>query len=533
MPTGQRVHAETAPRLTHRQVLEILVGLMLAMLTSMISTSVVGTALPTIVGTLGGQDQLAWVASATLLTMTASTPLWGKLSDLYGRKPMFQISLVLFVLSSIAAGFAQDMGQLIAARAVQGIGAGGLTALPQIILGDVVEPRERGRYSGYIGAVFGVSTVAGPLLGGFVVDNLSWRWTFWICVPLAVVAFVVVQKVLNLPLTRREARVDWWGATFITGGTAALMLLLSLGGKEFAWNSGWAYGLGGLSLALFGLTAVAERAAADPILPPRLFRNRTFALTGLASLLVGAAMFGALMFLPQYLQIVKGMSPTASGLMTLPMVLSLLASSIAVGRFVTRTGRWKVFPVVGMLLMGAGLFLLSRLHVDSPVTLVAVDTAVLGLGLGASMQMLILAAQNAVTRADLASATSGVTFFRSLGGAVGVAAFGAILSNRLASELTALARAAHLPLADGAARGLGSPEAIRHLPAPVLEVILEAFTRAVNTVFLVGVPIAVLAAVAALLLKELPLRSAATPSTPATSAALAAPTAPPVPADAG
>lgn len=274
MLTEQQAQAEAAPRFTHRQVLEILAGLMLAMLTSMISTSVVGTALPTIVGTLGGQDQLAWVASATLLTMTASTPIWGKLSDLYGRKLMFQVSLVLFAVASVAAGFAQDMGQLIAARAVQGIGAGGLAALPQIILGDVVEPRERGRYSGYMGAVFGVSTVTGPLLGGFIVDNMSWRWTFWICVPLAVVAFAVIQKVLRLPFVRRDARVDWWGATFITGGTTALMLLLSLGGKEFDWNSPWTYGLGAASLAMLGLSVLAERRAADPILP------RTCSATG-------------------------------------------------------------------------------------------------------------------------------------------------------------------------------------------------------------------------------------------------------------
>ncbi|GIH99793.1 MFS transporter [Planobispora takensis] len=509
MLTEQQVQAEAAQRFTHKQVLEILAGLMLAMLTSMISTSVVGTALPTIVGTLGGQDQLAWVASATLLTMTASTPLWGKLSDLYGRKFMFQTALVIFAVSSVAAGFSQDMGQLIAARAVQGIGAGGLAALPQIILGDVVEPRERGRYSGYIGAVFGVSTVAGPLLGGFIVDNMSWRWTFWICVPLAVVAFVVIQKVLKLPFVRRDAKVDWWGATFITGGTTALMLLLSLGGQEFEWNSSWTYGLGALSLVMFVLAVVAERRAADPILPPHLFGNRTFVLSSLASLLVGAAMFGAMMFLPQYLQIVKGMSPTGSGLMTLPMVLGLLISSIAVGRFVTRTGRWKAFPIVGMLLVALGLFMLSRLHVDSPLVLVGVDNAVLGVGLGASMQILILAAQNAVTRADMAATTSGVSFFRSLGGAVGVAAFGAILSNRLASELISLAKAAHLPPTGGATPSLGSPDAIRHLPQPVLNVILEAFTRALETVFLVGVPIAVLASVAALFLKEIPLRSAA------------------------
>ncbi|WP_440100778.1 MFS transporter [Streptosporangium sp. H16] len=527
MPTEQRIQAEAAPGFTHRQVLEILAGLMLAMLTSMISTSVVGTALPTIVGTLGGQEQLAWVASATLLTMTASTPIWGKLSDLYGRKLMFQVALVVFVLSSIAAGFSQDMGQLIAARAAQGIGAGGLAALPQIILGDVVEPRERGRYSGYIGAVFGVSTVAGPLLGGFIVDNMSWRWTFWFCVPLAVVAFFVIQKVLKLPLVRRDTKVDWWGATFITGGTTALMLLLSLGGKEFEWNSAWTYGLGALSLALFGLTVVAERGAADPILPPHLFRNRTFVLTSVASLLVGAAMFGALMFLPQYLQIVKGMSPTGSGLMTLPLVLGLLTSSILTGRFVSRTGRWKIFPVVGMLLVAVGLFLLSRLHVDSSLVIVGLDNAVLGIGLGASMQILILAAQNAVTRANLASATSGVSFFRSLGGAVGVAAFGAILSNRLTAELISLAKAAHLPLSGGAVPSLGSPEAIHNLPAPILEIILEAFTRAMSAVFVVGVPIALLSAVAALMLKEIPLRSARTPTPVATPAVTAGPTVPP------
>jgi EmrB/QacA subfamily drug resistance transporter len=511
MLTEQQVQAAERPHFTHKQVLEILVGLMLAMLTSMISTSVVGTALPTIVGTLGGQDQLAWVASATLLTMTASTPLWGKLSDLYGRKLMFQTSLVIFTVSSVAAGFSQDMAQLIVARAVQGIGAGGLAALPQIILGDVVEPRERGRYSGYIGAVFGVSTVAGPLLGGFVVDSMSWRWTFWICVPLALVAFVVIQRVLKLPFVRRDARVDWWGATFITGGTTALMLLLSLGGQEFDWNSGWTYGLGALSLAMFGLAVLAERRAADPILPPRLFGDRTFVLSSLASLLVGASMFGAMMFLPQYLQIVKGMSPTGSGLMTLPMVFGLLVASIVIGRLVSRTGRWKIYPVGGMLLVALGLFLLSRLHVDSSLLVVGVDNAVIGVGLGASMQILILAAQNAVPRGDLAVATSGVGFFRSLGGAVGVAAFGAILSNRLASELAALAKAAHLPPDGGASSTLGSPEAIRHLPAPVLEVILEAFTRALQTVFLVGVPIAVLGAAAALLLKEIPLRSAQAP----------------------
>ncbi|MFI0418454.1 MDR family MFS transporter [Spongiactinospora sp. 9N601] len=489
-------------------MLKILVGLVLAMLTSMISTSVVGTALPTIVGTLGGQEQLAWVASATLLTMTASTPLWGKLSDLYGRKRMFQVSLVIFTLAAVGAGFAQDMPQLIAARVVQGIGAGGLQALPQIILGDVVEPRERGRYTGYVGAVFGVSTVAGPLLGGFIVDNMSWRWCFWISVPLAVVAFIVIQKVLKLPLNRRDARVDWWGATCITGGTTALMLMLSLGGHEFAWNSPWTYGLGAFSLLMFAGAVLAERRAPEPILPPRLFADRTFVLTSLASLFVGAAMFGALMFMPQYLQIVRGMTPTASGLMTLPMVLGMLTSSITSGRVVTRTGRWKIFPVVGMLLVAGGLFLLSKLHVGTPLAIIGLEMAVLGIGLGMCMQILVLAAQNAVTRADMASATSGVAFFRSLGGAVGVAAFGAILSNRLSGELAERLAAARIPLPGGQATpDLGAPDAIRSLPGPVLEIVLDAFTRAMDTVFLVGVPVALLGAAAAIALKELPLRS--------------------------
>lgn len=504
-------HQQPEPRFTHAQVLEIMAGLMLAMLTSMLSTSIVGTALPSIVGALGGQEQLAWVASATLLTMTASTPLWGKLSDLYGRKRMFQLAMGIFLVTSLASGFAQNIGQLIAARALQGIGVGGLHSLPQIILGDVVAPRERGRYSGYIGAVFGVSTLAGPLLGGFIVDHASWRWCFWISVPIALVAAAVIQKVLKLPLVRRDARVDWWGATFITGGTTALMLLLSLGGHEFRWNSGWTYGLGALALVLFALSVIAERRAAEPILPPRLFTNRTFLLVTAASALAGAAMFGALMFVPQYLQIVEGMSPTGSGLMTLPMVAGMLAASITTGRIVTRTGRWKIFPIAGMLLVALSLFLLSLLRVDSPLWQIGLDLAVLGTGLGATMQILILAVQNAVGRADMASATSGVTFFRTLGGAVGVAAFGAILTNRLAAELAARLKGAH---GGAGTPALGSPDAIRELPGPVLDAVLASFNEAIHTVFLVGVPVAVLGVAAVLALRELPLRSAHGPDRP-------------------
>ncbi|TKK84795.1 MFS transporter [Herbidospora galbida] len=498
-----------APQRTysHRQVLEILSGLLLALMTSMLSTSVVGTALPTIVGDLGGQEQLSWVASATLLTMTVSTPLWGKLSDIFGRKRLFQIALGLFVAASVVAGLSQNIGMLIAARAVQGLGTGGLSALTQVILGDIVPPRERGRYSGYVGAVFGISTVAGPLLGGFIVDTdwLGWRWCFYVCVPLAVVAFAVVQRVLRFDHESRDARIDWWGATTLTGGATALMLLLSFGGHEFEWNSAWTYILGAITVVLVAGAVVAERAAASPILPPRLFRDRTFVLASIASLLVGVALFGAMIYLPQYLQIVKGMSPTESGLMTLPMVIGLFLSSIVSGKVASSTGRWKAFPAVGLVLVAIGLFLLSRLHVDSTPVEIGAYITIMGAGLGMTMQMLVLAAQNAASRQDMAVSTSGVTFFRSLGGAVGVAAFGAILTNRVKDELAARLGGV------AAAPQLGTPEAIHGLPPQVVKAVLESYTEAMQTVFLVGVPAAVLGVVAVLFLKEVPLRGGGAP----------------------
>ncbi|GLW65898.1 MFS transporter [Actinomadura rubrobrunea] len=493
---------------THRQILQILTGLLLGMLTSMISTSIVSTALPTIVGDLGGQDQLSWVASATLLTMTASTPLWGKLSDLFGRKLMFQTSLLLFVLASVGAGLSRNMGELITARAVQGLGAGGLSALAQVILGDVVSPRERGRYAGYMGAVFGVSTVAGPLLGGFIVDadGLGWRWCFYACVPLAVVAFLVIQKVLTLPKVKRDTRLDVFGAFTITGGAAVLMLLLSLGGKEFAWASGWTYGLLAAAAVLLVLAVVAERIAREPILPPRLFRNPTFVLTSLASAALGCAMFGGMIYMPQFLQIVKGMSPTASGLMTLPLVLGMFVSSTASGQVVTRTGRWKAFPVIGMVLSAVAMYLLSRLHTDSGELVIGVDLTVLGFGMGLTLQILMLAAQNAADRSDLAATTSGVSFFRNLGGAMGVAGFGAVLTNRLTSELSDRMSAAGVSAPAGG-RHLGSPDEIHALPEPFRGWVLDAFTNALQHVFLFGIPVTVVGLLAVLALKELPLRS--------------------------
>ncbi|MFD0685720.1 MFS transporter [Actinomadura fibrosa] len=501
---------QARPRYTHRQILEILSGLMMAMLTAMISTSVVSTALPTIVGDLGGQDQLSWVASASLLTMTASTPLWGKLSDIFGRKLMFQTALILFVVASVGAGLSQGIGQLIAARAFQGLGVGGLSALAQVILGDVVEPRQRGRYSGYMGAVFGVATVAGPLLGGFIVDadGLGWRWCFYVCIPLAVVAFLVIQRVLKLPKVRRNTRIDVFGAFTITGSAAALMLLLSMGGQEFDWKSWWTVALLAITAVLLALAVVAERVASEPILPPRLFRNRTFVFTSLASLCTGIAMFGGMIYLPQYLQIVKGMSPTHSGLMTLPLVVGMLITSTASGQIVTRTGRWKIFPVIGLVFVAGSMYLLSQLHVDSSKVLIGADVAVLGVGLGLTLQILILAAQNAAATVDLAATTSGVSFFRNLGGAMGVAAFGAILNNRLGDELADGLRAAHIAMPAGGGE-LGSPDQVHALPEPFKHIVLTAFTNALETVFMVGIPVGVLGFLAVLAIKELPLRGAA------------------------
>ncbi|WUI00166.1 MFS transporter [Spirillospora sp. NBC_00431] len=498
---------QARPQYTHRQILEILSGLMLAMLTAMLSNSIIATALPTIVGDLGGQDQLSWVASASLLTMTASTPLWGKLSDIAGRKLMFQTALIIFVVASVGAGLSQGIGQLIAARAGQGLGAGGLAALAQVILGDVVEPRQRGRYAGFMGAVFGVATVAGPLVGGFIVDAdaLGWRWCFYVCVPVAIVAFFVIQRVLKLPKTRRDTRIDVFGAVTITGGAATLMLLLSMGGKQFAWNSTWTYVLLGATVVLVLLAVVAERGARDPILPPRLFRNRTFVLSSLVSICVGMAMFGVMIYMPQFLQIVKGMSPTASGLMTLPLVIGMLITSTGSGQIVTRTGRYKLFPVAGMLCVATAMFLLSRLHTDSSKLLIGADLAVLGIGMGLTLQILILAAQNAASTADLASTTSGVSFFRNLGGAMGVAAFGAILTNRVASEIASGFRVAGIPRTSGDGE-LGSPDDIQNLPGPVRDIVRDAFTTSLETVFLVGIPVAIIGFLAILALKEVPLR---------------------------
>lgn len=510
-----------------RVVRRIMVGLVLAMLTSMLTNSIIGTALPTIMGELGGQDRLAWVATAALLTMTASTPVWGKLSDLWGRKLLFQIALGVFIVASLAAGFAQDINWLIAARALQGLGVGGLATLPNIILGDVVSPRERGRYSGLIGMVFGVSTVLGPLVGGFLVDSpLGWRWCFLITVPLAVVAFTVVQFMFRMPFApRRDVPVDRLGAALIFSAASTVIVLLSLGGTQIPWNSPTAYVMGAGAVLLTVSAVLVERRAAEPIIPPRLFRDRTFVLASAGSVTVGMMMFGLIIYMPQYLQMVHGMSPTVSGLMTLPLVGSFLTTSIGSGYAISGTGRWKVYPVVGMVLCVIGFTTLSLAQVDPGPTTIVVGQICVGLGLGLNMQILLLATQSALPLRDMASGTASVTFFRNLGGATGVAAFGAVMVGRLNNELAAAATAAREAMTADRAEGTdsgaeelsigleqaaesaqGSPELVHSLPGPVRDVIVGAFDHAMQGVFVAGIPIAVIGLVSVSFMKGVPLR---------------------------
>lgn len=513
-------HQAEPQYLSHQQILVVLFGLMAGVLLAALDQSIVGTALPRIVSELGGLDKLAWVVTAYLLTATAATPLWGKISDLYGRRPIFQAAIVIFLAGSALCGLSQNLPQLIAFRALQGIGGGGLMAIALSIIGDIIPPRERGRYQGYFGAVFGVSSVAGPLLGGWFTDGPGWRWIFYINLPVGIAALVITSLALKLPSSRREHRIDYLGAGLIVLAVSALLLYLDWAGKEYGWFAPGPLALLFSALILAVLFVLAERRHEEPIIPLRLFRNPVFAIGNVFGFLAGIAMFGAIIFLPFYLQVVMGMSPTLSGLAMLPAVLGILTTSIISGRLITRTGRYKIFPIIGAAVLVLALLLMSRLRVDTPYWQLALYMLAFGAGLGCTMQTIVTAVQNAVEFRDLGAATSATTFFRQMGGTLGAAIFGAVLANRLVVHLVEQLGPMALTVQESGAINVNNIEAIQAIPEPMKTSVLTAFTAALNDVFLLGVPVVALALVVACFLKEVPLRTGkrSVPAEPAAEA---------------
>lgn len=496
---------EPAYSFSHRQIVVVLVGLGSGMFLAALDQTIVATALPTIVGEFGGVERLPWVASSYLLTSTVSMPVVGKLSDLYGRKLLFQVSIVVFVAASLVAGLAQSMEQLIGARALQGIGAGGLLVLNFAVVGDIVPPRERGRYQGYTAAVFATASVLGPLIGGFFVDSLSWRWVFLVNLPVGVVAFLVTSSALRLPRRIVQRVVDYAGAALLVGWSTCLLLVTVWAGTRYAWTSPVIVGLAAAAAVMLALFVVVERRAVEPVVPLRLLRNPVFTASSSMAAATGFGLFGSVLFLPLYLQVVQGASATGSGLLMLPLVGGILAGSITSGRTITRRGRYKPFLVAGPSMSLVGFVLLSRMDAGTSWFATAAFMALVGLGSGCANPVLVLVAQNAVPYRDLGVATSTISFIRALGGAFGAAVFGAVLTARLEVEL-----ARSVP--ESALAGIdpeqltGSPAQIRALAPEVEAGVIEAFEHALSTVFLCVVPVAVLAIVLALMVRELPLR---------------------------
>jgi EmrB/QacA subfamily drug resistance transporter len=478
-------------------------ALLLVLFIASLDQTIVSTALPTIVGDLGGLQHLSWVVTAYLLASTVVGPLYGKLGDLYGRKRVLQVALVLFLVGSGLCGLAQSMPQLIAYRAVQGLGGGGLIVVAMAVVGDLVAPRDRGRYQGLFGAVFGVSVVAGPLLGGFFVDNLSWRWIFYINLPLGAVALAVISSAFRSRQTTEHHRIDYLGTVVLAAGLSGIILYTSLGGTTYPWGAPGMLAAVIVGAALLALFPFVESRAAEPILPLELFRNQTFRTTSAIGFIIGFALFGSVTFVPLYLQVVKGHSPTESGLLMTPMMLGLLMTGIASGLLISRYGRYRMFPIIGTALAAGALYLLSRLDVSTPTRVAAVYLLILGLGLGLTMQVLVLAAQNAVDYRLLGVATSGSTLARSIGGSIGVSVFGAIFANRLGHELA-------LSLPPGIhASAHGSPTVVQHLPPVVHAAYIAAYALALHPVFLAAASVMLGAFGLSWLLRDVPLRETA------------------------
>ncbi len=480
-------------------------ALMLVLLLASLDQTIVSTALPTIVGDLGGLTHLSWVVTSYLLASTMVGPLYGKLGDQYGRKTLLQGAIVIFLAGSALCGLSQNMTELIAFRALQGLGGGGLIVLTLAVVGDLFTPRERGKYQGFFGAVFGVSTIIGPLLGGFFVDNLSWRWIFYVNLPIGAIALGVIGVAFRARTDRTPHKVDYLGAAVLAGGISAIVLFSSLGGNTYAWSSAPIIAMIVIGIALLALFPFVERRAAEPILPLDLFQNRVFVVTSAVGFIVGLALFGAITYLPLYLQVVQGYSPTGSGLTLTPLMGGLLVTSIISGQLISHYGRYKPFPIAGTALMTVAVFLLSLLAVHTPLWRLIVAMIVLGLGLGMVMQVLVLAAQNAVDYKLLGVATSGSTLFRQVGGSIGVSAFGAIFTNRLASELKAkLPPGTVLPKS-------ANPEVVKHLPAAIHAPYVQAFVDALQPVFLTATGISLVAFLLTWLLREVPLRTSKRP----------------------
>lgn len=505
-----------APVMTHRQVLEALSGLLLGMFVSILAGTVVSTSLPRIISDLNGdQAAFTWVVTSTLLATTVSTPIWGKFADLFNRKLLIQLSLVLFVVGSALAGFSQDTATLITFRVFQGLGAGGLTALSQIIMADIISPRERGRYMGLFGAVMAVGTIGGPLMGGIITDSFGWRWNFFVALPFAIAAIFLLQKTLHLPKRAKQGkvRIDYLGAALIAGGVSLLLIWVTMAGNQFewaSWNTAW---MVGLSVLLLVAAVIVELKVSDPIIPMSLFRNRTFTLSVIASIAVGVAMFGTSVFLGQYMQLARGATPTESGLLTLPMIGGLLITSTIVGNLISRFGVWKPYMIAGSLALAAGMFLMGTIQYDTNYVLVSVYMFILGAGVGMVMQNLVLIVQNAVEITQLGVASSGIAFFRSLGGTIGVSVMGAVLASQVTGLLTDKADALQAAIVKLGAPGAAIAESLQsgtiprvnELPVGVRTIIESVYGQAVADIFLVAAPLAIVTLVAVLFLPNLSL----------------------------